>query len=269
MLQCQEWYNQKTIYKPGASYTKDVVAWNDFGTDAKVNVVLKIKSIDGEEVSSQQSALLIPKYESSGVQMKFIAPNGNGCYILEPTLILEDGSVITGPQRRILVAKNMDKELEGYMAFGGRRTPIEGGESCIRNFLKFDPPAKVVETIIKVAEGNLLDRLSLTDNIYTMQSTSYKNINEFTITTTKIDNTGKILFTEKANAMNYVDLPKGTRDIIAELIGGAVPVDESRIIVRKNEGYTNYDVRLNESAIRCKLSINDDGTVRDKKVIKQ
>ncbi|MBB4035421.1 polygalacturonase [Dysgonomonas hofstadii] len=268
MLQCQEWYNQKTIYKPGASYTKDVVAWNDFGTDAKVNVVLKIKSIDGEEVSSQQSALLIPKYESSGVQMKFIAPNGNGCYILEPTLILEDGSVITGPQRRILVAKNMDKELEGYMAFGGRRTPIEGGESCIRNFLKFDPPAKVVETIIKVAEGNLLDRLSLTDNIYTMQSTSYKNINEFTITTTKIDNTGKILFTEKANAMNYVDLPKGTRDIIAELIG-AVPVDESRIIVRKNEGYTNYDVRLNESAIRCKLSINDDGTVRDKKVIKQ
>lgn len=268
MLQCQEWYNQKTIYKPGASYTKEVVAWNDFGKDTRVTVVMHVKSLDGKEISKQHSELVIPKYESAGIQMKFTAPKNNGCYLLEPTLILENGETVTGARRRIMVARSVDKKLDGYMAFGGRRVPVEGGESCIRNFLLFDPPAKVAETIIKTANGSLLDRLSFADNIYTMQSTSYKSINEFTITTTKIDKNDKVIATEKADALNYVDLPKKTRDIIAELIG-AVPVDESRIMVKKNNGFTSYDVRLNESAIRCKLSINDDGTIREKKVIKQ
>lgn len=268
MLQCQEWYNQKTIYKPRTGYIKEVVAWNDFGKDAKVTVAISIKSLDGKVVSSQRSELVIPQYESVSIRMNFTTPKNNGCYILEPTLILENGETVPGIQRRIMVARNADKRLEGYMAFGGRRVPVEQGESCIRNFLRFDPPQKVTETIIKTATGSLLDRLSFADNIYTMQSTSYKNINELTITTTKIDENGKILDVDKADAMNYVDLPKNTRDIIAELIG-AVPVDESRITVRKNEGYTSYDVRLNESAIRCKLSINDNGTIREKKIIKQ
>ena len=100
-----------------------------------------------------------------------------------------------------------------------------------------------------------------------MQSTSYRSKDDFTITTTRIDENGKILSTEETKAVNFVDLPEKTRDIIAKLIG-TVPVDESRILVKKNKGFTNYDVRLNESAIRCKVSINDDGTIREKKISK-
>ncbi len=268
MLQAKEWYTNKKIYKPGTSHTKEVVAWNDFGKDIDVTINLKIKSVDGKEISSQQAILTIPKYESASIPMSFKTPKQNGCYILEPEIVLEDGRVIIGAQRRIMSAQKFDKKIDGYMAFGGQRTPLEGGESCIRNFIGIDPPSKVAATIIKTAEGSLLDRLSVDDNVYTMQSTSYKGINEFKITTTKINQEGKILSQEEANAMNYVDLPETTRKIIAELIG-AVPVDESRIMVRKQTGYTNYDVRLNESAIRCKISINDDGTIREQKVTKQ
>lgn len=267
MLQCQEWYKQKKLYKPGEEYGKEVVAWNDFGKNTKVVVEMNVKSLNGEKISGQCSELILPPYASSSVQMKFTAPKKNGCYILEPILTLENGEKVAGVQRRIMVGRNMDKKLNGYMAFNGRRSPIEGGESCIRNFLGFDPSAKVAQTIINAAEGGLLDRLSFAENVYTMQSTSYRSKDDFTITTTRIDENGKILSTEETKAVNFVDIPEKTRDIIAKLIG-TVPVDESRILVKKNKGFTNYDVRLNESAIRCKVSINDDGTIREKKISK-
>ncbi|WP_218916221.1 glycosyl hydrolase family 28 protein [Pseudopedobacter saltans] len=267
MLQCREWYAQKTIYKPGTNYIKDVVAWNDYGKDIDVQINLKIKSLDGKEISNQQTKLSIPKYASETIKMNFKAPAKQGAYLLEPEIVFEDGTITLGPQRRIMVGSKIDKKMDGYMAFGGKRTPIENGESCIRNFIGIDPPASVAETIIKTAAGGLLDRLSVENDVYIMQSTSYKNINEFLVTTTKINQKGEVLAKEEARAVNYVDLPEMVKTVIAELIG-AVPVDESRIMVKKEKGYTSYDVRLNESAIRCKLSVNDDGTIRDKKVIK-
>lgn len=267
MLQCKEWYQQKALYNPKKSYTKRLLAWNDFGTDAAVTAGIDIKTLDGTTVGSTSAPLTVPAYKSAAVELQFTAPKAEGCYILEPYMVMADGSKVLGPQRRIMVGSKPDKKMEGFMAYGGRRTPVKGGESVVRNFLKTDAPAAVEKAIMKAAQGGLVDRLEYKDGAYTMQSTVYDTPDKFAVTTTVITPEGKVTSSERTEAVNYVDLPAPTRDIIAKLIG-AVPVDESRIMVKRGEGFDTYDVRLNESAVRCKVSINHDGTIRDKKVTK-
>ncbi len=270
MLQAREWYKDQTLYKPGARITKPVVAWNDFSTDEKVQVAIRISREDGALIGKTSASLLLPAYKSNTAALSFELPKQPGMYLLEPVLIRPDGKEITGPVRRIMVAKKMTATLNGYMGFGGNRTALPGGQSIIEHFLGFEPSPKVAAAIIKQTGAGLLDKLQFNDKekTYQLQTTNYLGRTRSLITRAIIDEQGKLSSIQKSEALNYVDLPDDLKKIIITAVG-AVPVDESRILKTVSGSKNIYEITFIGSDARYRLTVDASGRLEHKEIIKK
>lgn len=270
MLQAREWYKDRTVYKPGVRYTKNVFAWNDYGQDREAILTLSLKELSGKTQESYTARIVIPAYGTLSVPMSFTAPKVNGIYLIEPVLTFADGTAAEGPARRIMVASRDDGKLRGMMAFGGSRARIPGGQSVTGHFIGEDLPDAVEKTIQAVAGDGLLDKLSHSDDgNYTVQSTRYESRTKSIVTTAVIDRSGKVLSTRQAEALNYVDLPAPVKAAIVEALEGTVPVDESKIIKSMQNGDTIYEVSVIGSDLRYRLNIDDKGKLKAQEVLKK
>lgn len=270
MLQAREWYKDKVLYQPNASFTKNIFAWNDFSQDQTALLTLTVKDLSGKSLSSTKTEIVIPAYQSVSKELSFVAPGKNGVFLIEPTLTLKNGTVITGPARRIMVAKKRTQSLEGYMGFGGSRKPIAGGQSVIEHFLGHAASEKLEKAIMATVNNGLLDKLTIEkdEKSYTVQSTVYTSNTRSTVTRTRISLDGKVLSSQQSESLNYVDLPASLKATIVQATG-TVPVDESRIIKTEKGDHTLYEISVIGSDLRYRLTIAPDGVLKEKEVIKK
>ncbi|HEX7905417.1 MAG TPA: glycosyl hydrolase family 28 protein [Chitinophagaceae bacterium] len=269
MLQAREWYKDKVVYKPNTSFTKKVLAWNDFSKDQPAVLTLTVKDLSGKIISSNKTEITIPAYRSVNKEVSFSTPKINGVFLIEPTLTLNDGRIIAGPTRRIMVASKATKNIEGHMGFGGSRSALAGGHSVIEHFLGFTPSEKIEKAIIAAVGNGLLDKLTIEDDkTFTIQSTVYASSTRSVITRTRIDQSGKTLSSQQSESLNYVDLTDPIKATIVKATG-TVPVDESRIIKTTKGEKAIYEISVIGSDLRYRLTISPNGTLEEKEIIKK
>jgi len=270
MLQAREWYKDKVTYKPDASFTKDIVAWNDFAEDVKVTLVLTVKDLKGKIVSSNKAEITIPAYQSLHKNLSFITPKKNGVFIIEPSLVFTNQKTVTGVARRIMVANMGNQSIRGLMGFGGIRKPFAGSHSIIEHFLGFDPSEKMQEAIIAAVGNGLLDKLVMEKGgkDCLVQSTTYLSSTRSLLTSIRLDGEGKVLSRKQSEALNYVDLPVPVKTIINEAIG-TVPVDESKLSKSVSGNDTVYELTVIGSEDRYRLTFSPDGKLKQKEVFKK
>lgn len=256
MLQATEWYLDKTTYTPGKKYRKPVLVWNDTKDAYRGTLRLEVGGV------VTQKSVTIPAWGVQRVEMRFTAPTQKGVWMLRPSLDATEGVA-----RRILVAGSGEQIPAEALAFGGSRTPIEGGEGVIRNFLHSDynAPEAVERAIIAAVDGGLLDKLSFEDGRYRLQSTRFTPTTAIT-TTTRLDASGNTLSTERCETLAYLTLPAPVKEAIIRALG-TVPVDESRITRKTNPGGGIYEISVIGNENRFRLDIADDGQLRKTETI--
>ncbi len=268
MLQAREWYKDKTLYAPGRRYAKKVWVWNDRNEPVEVELTVGLANEAGETLSVRRQRLTVPASGAVARELSFTMPREEGVYRIEPSLTLPDSVRIGGPGRRLMVARRLTSRIEEYMAFGGRRKPVEGSRSLMEHFIGREVPLQVQYRIEEALQGGLLDKMDYSDDparMYTVQSTYYYDRTRQDITTLVFDKDGTVVSSTKAEAMPYVSLPAPIKKTIVEVIG-KVPVDESKITRRRAGADSLYEISMIGSDLKYKLTISDSGELKDKKV---
>lgn len=268
MLQAREWYKDKTLYVPGKRYEKRVWVWNDREEAMPVKLTVCLKNEAGKILSSQTQQVTVPAFGAVDKAVSFVMPQKEGVYWIEPSLTLPDSVRIGGPERRLMVARRLTPEWEEYLAFGGRRKPVEGSHSIMEHFIGKEVPLEVQYNIEKALNGGLLDKIECSDDparMYTVQSTFYYDRTRQDVNTFVFDQKGTVVSSSKAESMTYVSLPAPIKKTIVEVIG-KVPVDESKITRRRVGKDSLYEISMIGSDLKYKLTISDSGVLKQKSV---
>lgn len=270
MLQAREWYKDQKRYAPGSRITKRAFVWNDFPETKSTTLYVQLKSTEGDVISETSQAVTLTGGACQSYSFTFTLPTVNGCYLLQPSL-KTPSATIDGPCRRILVA---DEQYipDPALAFGGRITPTGNTHSIFEHFTGENVPASTQTAIAQVIHGASIDKINIRKEkgktVYKIQYTVYKDISSYRQYTGTFDEQGQLIRSEYSDALIYVSLPQPIREAIMQALG-TVPVDESKIIRRQENGDSIYEISLVGKSEKYRLNITDGGLLKEKTVLKK
>lgn len=171
MLEAQEYYKQRVSYPCGSTFTKDVVLWNDTGSDVTANVEVRLGRAEDEACACSTSfTATIPAYDAVTLSNPFnlVLPEQAGEYCLGISV-----NGVRGPERRICVG----------MRPADLTMPFEGATCTLDHFLE-GIPQNIKKRIIMVADGNPIDSIQLKNGEYVIKFTEYDTGNARTMSVT-------------------------------------------------------------------------------------
>lgn len=260
MNQAREWYKEKVLYRPGGSYAKTVWGWNDTDRPQRLRVEVAITDASGRELSVRKAGIEVPPGGAEAVVMTFAMPRREGVCLLKPRIVTAEGRSIAGVERRLMVARKpgLCTEVEG---FGGHAEPFEGGRSVLENFVGKELQPEVQTRIVSALGGELIDRAELRqEGGFLVRTTRYPEPGHMMVTARTFDARGMELSAEQSEALTYVALPPKVRQTIAQVIG-MVPVDESKIVRRRQNDTDLYTITVVGSRVRYTIRMTPSGTL--------
>lgn len=270
MLQAKEWYKDKKRYTPGNQFTKTVFVWNDFPATKSATLSVQLKTQEGKVISEYSQKVTLSGGDCQSYPFTFTLPATNGCYFLQPTL-KTPSEHIDGPCRRLLVADGNYVPAPS-LGFGGRITPSENTYSIFEHFTGANVPATTQEAIATIINGASIDKIYIKTGegktIYQIQYTMYKDVSSYRQYTSSFDTQGHLISSEYSDALIYVSLPQPIRETIMQALG-TVPVDESKIIRRQENGDTIYEISLIGKSEKYQLNITDSGILKGKTILRK
>lgn len=260
MNQAREWYKEKTLYRPGGSYAKTVWVWND--TDQPQHLRLEVPVVDasGRELSVCEAGVEVAAGGGEAVEMNFVMPRKEGVCLLKPRIVTSGGRRIEGVERRLMVARKPGPRT-AVSGFGGHQEPFDGCRSVLENFVGQELQPEVQARIVGALGGELIDRAELRRaGGFLIRTTRYLGPGHMLVTSRTFDARGVELTAEQSEALTYVGLPEKARQVIAGVVG-AVPVDESKITLRRGAGEDVYKVSMVGSDSYYTIRMTTDGVL--------
>lgn len=243
MNQAREWYRERTLYRPGGSYVKTVWVWNDTDRSQRLRIEVPLTDASGRELSLRRAEVEVAAGGAEAVEMTFVMPRREGVCLLKPRLVTPEGRRVEGIERRLMVARRIGPKCcaEG---FGGHDVPFEGCRSVLENFIGEELRPEVQANIVRALGGELIDRAERRrDGGFLVRTTRYLAPGHMLVTARTFDASGAERSAEQSEALTYVNLPEPVRRTIARVIG-MVPVDESKIIRRRQKDRDVYTVSV-------------------------
>lgn len=243
MNQAREWYRERTLYRPGGSYVKTVWVWNDTDRPQRLRIEVPLTDASGRELSLRRAEVEVAAGGAEAVEMTFVMPRREGVCLLKPRLFTPEGRRVEGIERRLMVARRIGPKCcaEG---FGGHDVPFEGCRSVLENFIGEELRPEVQANIVRALGGELIDRAERRrDGGFLVRTTRYLAPGHMLVTARTFDASGAERSAEQSEALTYVNLPEPVRRTIARVIG-MVPVDESKIIRRRQKDRDVYTVSV-------------------------
>lgn len=260
MNQAREWYKEKTLYRPGGSYAKTVWVWNDTGSPQRVRLEVAVADASGRELSVREAAVEVAAGGAEAVVMTFVMPRKEGVYWLKPRLAMPEGRCVEGVERRLMVARKAGPKT-GVRGFGGHDEPFEGCRSVLENFVGRQLSPEVQAKIVRALGGELIDRAELRrKGGFLVRTTRYLGPGHMLVTSRTFDAGGVELTAEQSEALTYVKLPEKVRQTIARVVG-MIPVDESKIIRRRQHDTDVYTVTMVGKDVRYTIYMTPSGTL--------
>lgn len=260
MNQAREWYKEKVLYRPGGKYVKTVWVWND--TDRRQCVRLEVPVVDasGRELSVHKAEVGVAPGGAQAVAVTVTMPRREGVCLLKPRIVTTEGRCIEGVERRLMVARKIGPQTE-VKAFGGHDKPFGNCRSVLENFVGQELPSEVQTRIVSALGGELIDRAELSgEGGFLLRTTRYLGPGHMQVTSRTFDAGGVELAAEQSEALAYVNLPERVRQTIAQVIG-MVPVDESKILRRRQNDTDVYTVTMVGTDVRYKIKMTPSGTL--------
>ena len=260
MNQAREWYKEKTLYRPGGSYAKTVWVWNDTDRPQRLRLEVAVADASGRELSVREAGVEVAAGGAEAVTMNFVMPRREGVCLLKPRLVTSEGRCIEGVERRLMVARKPGPQT-GVQGFGGHGEPFEGCRSVLENFIGQKLRPEVQAKIVHALGGELIDRAELRrKGGFLVRTTRYLGPGHMLVTTRTFDEGGTELAAEQSEALTYVKLPEPIRRTIARVVG-MVPVDESKIVRRRQQDTDIYTVTTVGRDVRYTIRMTPSGTL--------
>ena len=197
---------------------------------------------------------------AEAVTMNFVMPRREGVCLLKPRLVTSEGRCIEGVERRLMVARKPGPQT-GVQGFGGHGEPFEGCRSVLENFIGQELRPEVQAKIVRALGGELIDRAELRrKGGFLVRTTRYLGPGHMLVTTRTFDEGGTELAAEQSEALTYVKLPEPIRRTIARVVG-MVPVDESKIVRRRQHDTDIYTVTTVGRDVRYTIRMTPSGTL--------
>lgn len=260
MNQAREWYRERTVYRPGGRYAKTVWVWNDTEHPQRVRIEVAAVDASGREVSVRTVGAEVAPGGAEAVAVTLTMPRREGVCRLKPRIVLPDGRRIEGVERRLMVARSAEPWI-GIEGFGGHAEPFEGCRSVLENFVGRSLPAEVQTKILRALGGEAIDRAEARrEGGFRIRTTRYLAPGHMLTTVRMFDAGGAEQSAEQSEALTYALLPEPVRRTIAEVIG-MVPVDESKIVRRREDGVEVYTVSTVGRDTRHTIRMTPDGAL--------
>lgn len=260
MNQAREWYKEKTLYRPGGSYAKTVWVWNDTDRPQRLQLEVAVTDASGREVSVREARVEVAAGGAEAVVMTFVMPRREGVCLLKPRLVTPEGRCIEGVERRLMVARKAGPQT-GVQGFGGHDEPFEGCRSVLENFIGQELQPGVQAKIVRALGGELVDRAEQRrKGGFLVRTTRYLGPGHMLVTARTFDAGGAELAAEQSEALTYVKLPEKVRQTIARVVG-MIPVDESKIIRRRQHDTDVYTVTMVGKDVRYTIHMTPSGTL--------
>ena len=115
--------------------------------------------------------------------------------------------------------------------------------------------------IVRALGGELIDRAELRrKGGFLVRTTRYLGPGHMLVTSRTFDAGGVELTAEQSEALTYVKLPEKVRQTIARVVG-MIPVDESKIIRRRQHDTDVYTVTMVGKDVRYTIYMTPSGTL--------
>ncbi len=260
MCQAREWHKEKKLYRPGGRYRKTVLVWNDTDSTVHVRVEIPLTDSRGRTLSLVVKEAEVPSCGVTHQEFEFKMPHRNGVFLLEPRVIMQDGKCINGVVRRLGVARKQPDAMTGLWAgFGGHDTYFEGCRSVLENFTGEKISPEIQDRIVGALGGELIDDASKRpDGGFTVKTTLYLEKGHSRTTARTFDRDGNELSADRNEAILYVKLPEQVQQTICEVMG-MVPVDESKIILRRQGDIDVYRISAVGKDVKYTIRMTSSG----------
>lgn len=261
MNQAREWYKERKLYTPGRRYSKQIWVWNDSNTPQNAELEVSLCDTAGRVISVRKARIEVEAYEAIPVEMHFSMPRKEGIYLLRPELVQASGTRIPGIERRLMVARHTDPWL-GTMAFGGHAQPFVGCKSLLDNFTQDPLPIDLQLSIVEQLHDELIDRIDPgTDGSVRIRTTVYPAPGHSVSTERQFDPHGELLAMEQQETTLFTDLPEAIRQYLIQQTG-SVPIDESKIRIRRTADANIYSISAIGSSRRHIIQVSRNGTMQ-------
>lgn len=261
MEQAREWYRERKLYTPGHRYSKRIWVWNDTDTPQRAELEVMLCDTTGAVVSVRRSRIEVAACGTMSVDLRFTMPRQEGVYLLKPQLVQQNGTPIPGVERRLMVARHTASWL-GTMAFGGHTRPFAGSRPLLENFSGNPLPPEIQQSIVEQSHDELIDRIErASDGSVRVRTTRYPATGYSISTERRFGLHGELLAEEQQETILFTDLPESIRQYLIRQTG-SVPVDESKIRIRRTADANIYSVSTIGSSLRHIIQVDRNGTMQ-------
>ena len=234
--------------------------WNDTDCPQRLRLEVAVTDASGREVSVREAGVEVAAGGAEAVVMTFVMPRREGVCLLKPRLVTPEGRCIEGVERRLMVARKAGPQT-GVQGFGGHDEPFGGCRSVLENFIGQELQSEVQAKIVRALGGELIDRAEQRrKGGFLVRTTRYLGPGHILVTTRTFDAGGVELAAEQSEALTYVKLPEKVRQTIARVVG-MIPVDESKIIRRRQHDMDVYTVTMVGKDVRYTIHMTPSGTL--------
>lgn len=260
MNQAREWYKEKKLYRPGETCVKTVWVWNDLPQPTEARLRLLLVTPGGTQRLCADETLEIPASSAVKRDIELTIPREEGIHLLKPYLMLPGNRKAEGVERRLMVGTEANGRTD-LRGFGGHTEPFENCRSVLENFIGQKLSPETETKIIRTLNGEPIDRAERREkgNIL-IRTTTSPEPGRILTTVRTFDADGTQLTAERTEAVVYAKLPEKIRRTITRTIG-MVPVDEAKIIRRRENGTDVYTITTVGSDVRHTIRMTPSGTL--------